>query len=289
MAQTTKRGLGRGLESLIPSNFDRSVLVSPEDRIDMIDLAKLEANPFQPRKNFDSEALKELADSIKQYGLIQPIVVTPKGDGLYIIVAGERRWRASKLAGLKNIPAVIRKRKELEQLEVALIENVQRVDLNALEQALSIEKLHQQFNFTYAQIAKRLGKAGATVGNIVRLLNLPDEAKEALASNKITEGHARQILALNNDPENQKFLLESIIKNGWNVRQAERFVVSVKSGVNEGKKAEKSTQTETKETKILAKRLGTDVAVKRMAKGGRLEIRFKDDQDLVRIINSFAP
>ncbi len=286
MEKPTKRGLGKGFEALLPSDFDKSILLSPQDRIEKIPINKLSPNPSQPRKHFEEAALSELADSIKQYGVLQPLLVTPQKN-LYIIIAGERRWRASKKAGLEFVPAVVHQRKELEQIEIALIENVQRVDLTPLEQAISIEKLHEQFNFTYDDIAKRLGKASSTITNIVRLLKLPKKAKEALTTNKITEGHARQVLALINQPDKQEFLLNAILKNNWNVRQAEQFVTSLKTGIKEDKKASARTESETKETKNLSNKLGTKVTLKRMAHGGRLEITYKDDKDLARIISLF--
>src|SRR6266568_3667165 len=190
-------GLGRGFDALIPQDFDKSLLADDQGRIKKLDVTDIEANPDQPRQHFDKEALEQLAASIKTYGILQPLVVTPRGKN-YSIVAGERRWRAGRLAGLKHVPVIVRTSKELEQLEIALIENVQRVDLSPLEQAVSIERLHQQFNSPYDAIAKRLGKANSTVVNIARLLQLPDDAKQALLEKKITEGHARQILALKN-------------------------------------------------------------------------------------------
>lgn len=286
MDKPTKRGLGRGFEALLPTDFDKSILLTPEDRIEKILLTQIIPNPAQPRRHFDEKTLAELSSSIKRYGVIQPILVTPDKDK-YIIIAGERRWRAAKHAGLKSIPAVVHKRKELEQLEIALIENVQRVDLTALEQAISIEKLHEQFSFTYEEIAKRLGKGSSTVTNMVRLLNLPEKAKDALTTGKITEGHARQIVAIPDQPDQQEYLLNSIIRKGWNVRQAEQFVTSLKAGIQEAKQASARTAAETKETKMLSKRLGTTVSLKRMAHGGRLEITYNDDDDLTRIINHF--
>jgi len=286
MESVTKRGLGKGFESLLSTDFDKTMLLSSEDRIENIPISKLDPNPSQPRRHFDDAALTELSQSIKRYGVIQPILVTPEKDR-YTVIAGERRWRASKKAGLKTIPAVVHKRKELERIEIALIENVQRVDLTPLEQALTIEKLHGQFNFTYDDIAKRLGKASSTVTNIVRLLKLPKEAKDALSKGEITEGHARQILAISDYPDQQKYLLASIIKNGWNVRQAEQFVTSLKTGINESDKASARTSSETKETKILSKKLNTKVSIRRMAHGGKLEITYKNDEDLNRIIGLF--
>jgi ParB family chromosome partitioning protein len=287
MSQTSKRGLGRGFEALLSGDFDKSLLLTSEDRIEKIPVGEIQPNPHQPRKHFDDTALKELAASIKRYGVIQPLVATPIKDGKYTLIAGERRWRASQLAGLKTVPAIIRERQELEHLELALIENVQRVDLSPLEQALSIERLHEQFSFSYDDIAKRLGKANSTVHNTVRLLRLPQAAAQALAAGKISEGHARAILALKGDAKRQTYLLETIIKQGWSVRQAERFVLSVKAGVKQVQKAHARTQAETPATKILSKKLGVSVTLRRTAKGGKLEIAFTTDAELERIIKLF--
>lgn len=288
MAKTPNRGLGRGFDALISSDFDKSILLTPEDRIEKIPIKSLQANPHQPRSHFDESALAELAESIKRHGVVQPLVVTPIKDGIYTLIAGERRWRASKLAGLDTVPAIIRSSEELEQLEIALIENVQRVDLSPLEQALSIERLHEQFNLSYDAIAKRLGKANSTVNNTVRLLRLPDDAREALAAGQISEGHARAILALKGDDERQAYLLKTIIQQGWSVRQAERFVHSVKAGVREVNQAHARTETETPATKKLSKSLGTPVSIRRTARGGKLEISFKTDEELARIIKLFS-
>lgn len=289
MDQTSKRkqSLGKGFDALISDNFDQSLLLDTAERVEKIPVDKLEANPHQPRKKFDNEALSELAASIKQHGVIQPLVVTPIRDGKYTLIAGERRWRASQQAGLKSVPAIIRSTEELEQLEIALIENVQRVDLNPLEQASSIERLHDQFSMSYEDISKRLGKAISTVNNISRLLQLPEAAKDALITGKITEGHARAILSLKGDEERQTYLLSTIIQQGWNVRQAERFVISIKEGIKETKVASERAQTETPETKRLGEKLGTDVRIRRMASGGRLEITFDSDDDLNRLLHLF--
>jgi ParB family chromosome partitioning protein len=287
MAQTPKRGLGKGLgrgfDTLISSDFDKSMLLTAEDRIEKIPVGSLKPSPFQPRKHFDDAALKELADSIKRHGIVQPLVVTPEKNG-YTLVAGERRWRAAKLAGFDTVPAIVRARKDQEQMEIALIENVQRVDLNPLEQAISIERLHEQFNLSYETIAQRLGKATSTVNNSVRLLGLPEAARDALSRGAISEGHARAILSLKGDEKRQLYLLEIIIKEGWSVRQAERFASSVKTGIKQSEHARQRTETETTETKKLGKTLGAPVHIRRMAKGGKLEITFSDDKDLARII-----
>jgi ParB family chromosome partitioning protein len=287
MSQTPKRGLGRGFEALISDDFDKSLLLTADDRIEKIPLQQLQANPYQPRKHFDETALQQLAASIKRHGIIQPLVVTPLKDGKYNLIAGERRWRAASLASLQTVPAIIRKRQELEQLELALIENVQRVDLNPLEQAVSIERLHEQFSLSYESIAERLGKASSTVHNIVRLLGLPEAARAALTDGKISEGHARAILALKDDARRQAYLLETIQKQGWSVRQAERFVTSVKQGVKQTTQAHARTQTETPATKSLSKKLRTPVHIRRTAKGGKLEISFATDAELDRLLNLF--
>lgn len=280
----TKSGLGRGFDSLIPSNFDNSILLDPAERIQKVDIGKVRPNPDQPRKIFDEAALTGLAGSIKAHGILQPLVVTADGKDSYIIVAGERRWRAAGIAKLKTVPVIVRTLKELEQLEIALVENVQRVDLEPLEQAMSIERLHQQFSVTYDQIAKRLGKSNATISNTVRLLQLSAEVQAALNAHDITEGHARAILSLKDYQEHQAELLQTIIKNNWSVRQAERYVHAVKAGAQEAKAVKARVDTETPETKALGKQLKTSVHIRRTAKGGRLEIGFSSDEELARII-----
>ncbi len=184
MPDVKNRRLGRGFDALLPRNFDSSLLLDDADKIQKIDVTKIQPNKQQPRTHFDEEALSQLADSIKQYGVLQPLVVTSLSKGSYGIIAGERRWRAAQLAGLAKVPVIVRSSKELEQLEIALVENVQRVDLSPLEQAVSIERLHQQFSMSYEGIAKRLGKAPSTINNIVRLLQLPrGEASSAKPHN----------------------------------------------------------------------------------------------------------
>ncbi|HEY5806313.1 MAG TPA: ParB/RepB/Spo0J family partition protein, partial [Candidatus Saccharimonadales bacterium] len=256
-----------------------------QEHIQKIAVGDLVPSPDQPRSIFDEEALAGLAESIKNHGVVQPLVITPHGQGKYAIIAGERRWRAARLAGLQRVPAVVRTTRELERLEIALVENVQRVDLSPLEQAVSIERLHQQFNMTYEAIAKRLGKASSTVNNIVRLLQLPEEVQKALSDGRIFEGHARAILSLKDAPEKQAELLANIERHGWSVRQAEQFVTSVKEGYKETKATRERMQTETPETKSLSKKIGGNpVHIRRMAKGGKLEISFKSDEELTRIM-----
>jgi ParB family transcriptional regulator, chromosome partitioning protein len=288
VSKTPSRGLGRGFDSLIPTQLleDEFDPTQEEDeRVSQLRSLKLDdivPNPHQPRRTFDEVALEAMADSIREHGVMQPIVVTRKGD-TYELVAGERRWRASRLAGKAVIPAIVRSFDDQKKLELALIENLQREDLNALEVATAYLKLQQQFNLKLEEIAKRAGGRGiSTVSNTLRLLGLPKEAKTALVERKISEGHARQILAIK-EPEVQQELLELIIKNDWSVRKAEQFVVGYKEGEKSREKAVAKVKTETPATQSLGKRLSTDVSVKHMAHGGRLIIEFKNDEDLDRI------
>jgi ParB family chromosome partitioning protein len=204
--------------------------------------------------------------------VLQPIIVIRDGNN-YKIVAGERRWRAAKQAKLEKIPAIVRSLQELERIEMALIENVQRVDLSPLEQAVAIYKLQQQFSLELDQIAKKLGKAPSTVSNVSRLLQLPDSAKKALAQGKLSEGHARAILALRSDSSKQQELLDNILKNKWTVRQAEAFVINQRSKNNIQSDAGPVIDK-------LSQKLGLKVAHKTRAKGGELIIRYKDSKEL---------
>lgn len=281
-------GLGRGFDTLIPTELDSALLEDDSNRIQKLLLTDVIPNAEQPRKNFDDVALAELADSIRTHGVLQPIIVVQKNDKTYRIVAGERRYRASKLAGIDKIPAIVRTLDELRELELALVENVQRVDLSPLEQAVSIARLQQQFSLSYADIAKKLGKAITTVNNIVRLLQLPEQAQLALAEGKISEGHARQILALKEVPELQEKLLDYIVKNAWSVRQAEQFVSAHKKGAATAVEAKKSLVTSSPETKRLEKTLQTKVRIRRTAKGGEVLIQFKNDDDMHRIMQAIS-
>ena len=288
MSTVKKSGLGKGFDALIPQDFDKSLLLDDNERIRKVAVEDLEPNPDQPRQHFEKQALDQLADSIKQFGVLQPLVVTPVEGGTYAIIAGERRWRAAQQAGLKKVPTVVRTTKDLERLEIAIVENVQRVDLSPLEQAVSIERLHQQFNMTYEAVAKRLGKASSTVNNIVRLLQLPEAARSALHEKKISEGHARAILALKDLPEKQNDLLKAIISGDWSVRQAERYVVSIKEGFKDRQATKQRMQTETPATKKLSKKLGAPVHIRRSAKGGKLEIMFTSDKELEQVLQALA-
>jgi ParB family transcriptional regulator, chromosome partitioning protein len=281
-----KKGLGKGFDALLPRDFDTSILLDPSDRVQRIKINLISPKADQPRRNFEQETLQQLADSIKQFGVLQPIIVTAEGDK-YVIIAGERRWRAAGIAKLDTIPAIVRSLKELEQLEIALVENVQRVDLSPLEQAASIEKLRLHFNMTYDMIAKRLGKANSTINNIARLLQLPPDAQAALEERKITEGHARQLLSIKDTIEKQKELLGLIIKNNWSVRQAERFVTALKSAPKNinSTDVQQRIKSETLETKLIGHQIKAPVSIRRTARGGKVEIGFVSDRDLKRVIN----
>ncbi|MGD8374124.1 MAG: ParB/RepB/Spo0J family partition protein [Candidatus Woesebacteria bacterium] len=283
-----KRGLGRGFDALIPTQlldeeFDpTSQQDEKSSKLKNLKIIDVVPNDDQPRRHFDESALQELAESIKEHGILLPLVVVPKGEK-FEIVAGERRWRAAQIAELKEVPALVRTLTDQHKLELSLIENLQRQDLNPLETATAYLKLHQQFNLTYEEIGKRVGgKAISTISNILRLLALPKDAKHALVEGKITEGHARQILAIK-EPEVQTELLNLIIKNEWSVRKTEQFVIGYKEGEKDKKVAVAKVQTQTPQTKAISKRLNADVSIKNMAKGGRLMITFKDNDDLARI------
>lgn len=293
MNNSSSRGLGRGFDTLIPKNLDAASLLSQGERIQNLLIVNIQPNANQPRTQFDDESIKELAVSIKRYGIIQPLVVTPTEHNNYQIIAGERRWRAAKQLGLERVPAVIRTVQAQDQLEIALIENVQRVDLSPIDQAVSIEKLHQEFNMTYVDIAARLGKAPATINNIVRLLQLPTKALAALKSGKITEGHARAILSLKGLPEKQEELLKQIINKHWTVRQAEQFVIALKMKKTDRTVADNSNlrshmAIKTPATNRLAKKLNTPVTLKRTAKGGRIEIAFNNDGHLKELLDRLS-
>lgn len=279
------KGLGKDFSALIPDDMLSEALAVgvSTDSVTSVALKKLHPDPSQPRKHFDEVALQELADSIKQHGIVQPLIVAKNGSE-YIIIAGERRFKAAQLVGLSEVPAIVRSFGDQEKLEISLIENVQREDLAKLELAAAYLRLHDEFNLDYKEIGRQVGKSESAVVNIMRLLKLPAKAKEALNKNLITEGHARQIVALKDEAEQLK-LLDLIIKNGWTVRQAEQYVV----GHRKAKKTEKSsaglqrTQSETPETKQLTKRFNAPVTVKHMAKGGQLVIRFKDEKQLAKL------
>lgn len=284
MSKQANKGLGKGFGSLLPQDFDQSMLLDKGERIQKIAVGEIVADPNQPRREFDQGLIDELAQSIKQYGILQPLVVTEFEDG-YKIVAGERRFRAAQQAGLDRVPVLVRSLEELERLEISLVENVQRVDLSPLEQAVSIARLHEQFNMSYQDIARRLGKAHSTIVNVTRLLQLPDFARKALAAGKITEGHAHQVLALK-DERLQKELIQNIEHNGWSVRQAEQFVAEnkQKSAPADRKTAPKVAAVNEKLSKSLSSQWGFKISVVQHSRGGKVMMNFVDEKQLAAFI-----
>ncbi len=287
-----KNRLGRGLDALIPIDMDEFIsdslpqtLKAAANEILEIDTTKISANPHQPRKDFPKDELSELATSIKTHGVIQPLIVIQKEPGKYQLVAGERRLRASKLAGLRTVPVIVRTYNEQEQLELAIIENIQRSDLKPLEVAIAYIKLIEQFNMTHSQIVQRVGRGSSTVSNAIRLVNLPYAAKLSLQNEQITEGHARAILSLS-DQSQQVQLLEVIITSKLTVREAEEAARRFKSG-NVDEKPAKAKQIRTEYASLttsLGKHLGAKVNVHKTAKGGRLIIEYYSEEELHRIV-----
>lgn len=288
--------LGRGLDALLPTNIDEFVaeslpseLKSGNEQVSKLDPGKIKPNPHQPRTEFTESDLKDLARSIKVHGILQPLVVIELKPGSYQLVAGERRLRAAKLAGLKQVPAIIRSFSEQEQLELAVIENIQRAELKPLEVAVAYTKLIDQFNLTHDQIAKRVGKGSSTVSNTVRLINLPHPAKLALQKGQISEGHARAILSLD-DPSKQLQLLETIIKSKLTVREAEEAARRFKADDITAKpiQAKQIRSEHSTLTNSLGKYLATKVAIQKTAKGGKLIIEYYSDEELARIAGQIA-
>jgi len=290
-----KQALGRGFDALIPKNLDKTILEEDKNRVQKVLIDDIVPNPDQPRGQLDQATLDEMTASVKRHGVLQPIIVVRHQDAkqpqkAYRIVAGERRWRAAKAANLKHIPAIVRSLQELEQIEIALIENIQRVDLSPLEQALSVFKLQQQFNMTLEEIAQKLGKATSTLSNLTRLLGLPELARQALADGRISEGHARAILALKGQSAKQGELLHCILNNNWSVRKAEHFVKKTKKAKNDGLSSSKvlTNNNDVKISKQLTTKIGTDVKIKRLARGGQIIIPFASEQQLKEISQKIA-
>ena len=285
-----KKGLGRGFESLIPTNLlDESFDPTAEQdgkvsQLRELNISDVKPDSEQPRRFFDEDALLELSESIKEHGVVQPLVVTQEKDGSYQIVAGERRWRAAKMAGLKKIPCIIRSMKGQQRLEVSLIENLQRRDLNALETATAYLKLRDQFNMTLEQIGQRVGgKSISAVSNTLRLLKLPKFAQEALFEGKLSEGQARPLIGL--PEEFIEKLIERIIREDWSARRIEQAIVLWKQAKNSPIENAKPVEIPHEEIRNqLTNRLQTKVRIKTSTKGaGQIVIPFKNNTDLERI------
>ena len=287
----TNKGLGKGFDILMPKGFSvSSVTAGSDERIHKLSIDTIVPKSDQPRKHFDQLQLEQLARSISEQGILQPIVVVKNEQNMYTIIAGERRWRASQIAGLNEMPAIVREASEHQQLELALLENVQRADLSSFEQALTVVRLHEQFNQSYEEIAQRLGKAYTSIINLVRLLALPENILKAFEDRLITEGHARSILALQKNPNEQKKLFDLILRKGISVRQAEQFVVSVKKNneqvIDKTAKSNISDSTIKKSVLQIENILGAKTLVQHSKRGsGKLVINYKNEEELNVILN----
>ncbi len=279
-----RRALGRGLDALIPSAESRAGATE-------IRIAQVSPNPHQPRQTITEESLVELAASIREHGVIQPLVVTQVGDE-YQLIAGERRWRAAQLAGLTTVPAIIKETTPQQMLELALVENVQRADLNPLEEASAYRQLMDEFGLTQEEVAERVGKSRTAVANTVRLLRLPDDLKEALATGRISEGHARALLSLPT-ARLQRQALATIEKRGLNVRQTEDLVRQMQAELEEStdEKVVREPSLSPQDQDVVEKfqsRLGTKVNLVRGKKGGRLVIHFYSEEELQAIYEAIV-
>ena len=281
-----RRALGRGLEELFNSEVldyntveEKIVKETPKDEIVMVKLDDLRANPYQPRKVFDEAALQELASSIKEHGVFQPIIVKKSIKG-YEIIAGERRVKASRIAGLTEIPAIIRDFNDTQMMEIALLENLQRENLNAIEEATAYKKLLDTLNLTQEDLAKRLGKSRSHITNMLGLLTLPESIKEEIVKNNISMGHAR-VLSKLEDQHQQEELLKKIINEGISVRGLEELTQEptiIK--INPQKKKENKTNEYSYLQSELSEKLGTKVVIKK----NKIEISFVNDNDLNRLL-----
>ncbi len=277
-----RNALGRGLGALI----DDAEKMQQSAGISEVELSNIEANPFQPRSKFDEEALEELATSIKEIGLIQPITLRKVADGRYQIIAGERRFRASQLAGLETIPAYVRKAKDDGMLEMALVENIQREDLDSIEIALSYQRLIDELEYTQEELSSRVGKKRSTIANYLRLLKLPAIVQKGLIDKEISMGHARAIINIE-DPDTQISIFEQIVKHAYSVRKVEEIVRNLNSAEEKKntEKAPKFPKAFAGVKKQLDKVFRTPVDFSMNEKGkGKITIPFKSEKDLERIV-----
>ena len=293
-AATRSKGLGKGLGALLPTE---GIPENAGDSVVELKINDISPNEGQPRKDFDEEALKELSDSIKENGVIQPIIVQKKGSG-YRIVAGERRWRASRLAGLKVIPAIVRELTDQQTMEQALIENLQREDLNPLEEAMAMNNLLKNHRMTQEQLAKKLGKPRATIANTIRLINIDESLQDFIRNGDLSAGHAKALLSLK-DKEDQRKAADVIIAKDMNVRQAEEYVKRyIWAQENAGGERKEKKQLDpqfslsVKEVEVkLKKQLGARVKLKvtdTSSGKGKIVIDYKDYEDLDRLISELS-
>ena len=291
-----KGGLGKGLNALIPPSTEEkkapekvnSSLVSDTDKETMVNITKVEPNRTQPRKNFDEDALQELSDSIKQFGIIQPLIVQDRKDH-YEIIAGERRWRAAKKAGLKEVPVIIKNYTDQEIVEISIIENIQREDLNPIEEALAYKRLLEEFNLKQDQVAERVSKSRTAVTNSMRLLKLCDKVQQMIIDEMITTGHARAILSIE-DPEEQYNLAQKIFDEKLSVREVEKLMKNM--GKPTKTKKAKDTQLEVIYQDIeekLKQKLGAKVIINSKGNGaGKMEIEFYTHDDLEKLVDMLS-
>lgn len=284
-----KTSLGTGLSSLIPNKLNKENNTplqkgsfANSDEVIKIPIENIVPNPKQPRKYFAEENLKELAESIKEHGVIQPIIVT-RAKGKYELIAGERRLQASKLAKMSEIPAIVRLATSQQKLELALIENIQRHDLNAIEEAKGYQELRNEFNLTQEEIAKRTGKSRSTIANIIRLLELPVEIQRGIIEEKITEGHARAILGLEN-PEKQRALYELILKNKLTVRAVEDKVKEITVHTHKRKTLKQADPYIQDLEDNIQQKLGTKVKIKKRGTTGKVTIDFYSEEEFEKIV-----
>jgi ParB family transcriptional regulator, chromosome partitioning protein len=283
---TQKKALGRGLGALIPSRPVEQPPPPPAavagPGLANVPLEQISPNPYQPRKTFNDASIEELSRSVREHGIIQPLVVTKTGDNKYRLIAGERRFRAAQKAGLATVPVVIKETMaDGDVLQVALIENIQREDLNPIEEAYAYHQLHEEFQLTQEEISKRVGKERSTVANFLRLLKLPDAVKKLLAAGQLSMGHARAILALES-AKKQEQLAERVVKRNLNVRQTEMLAAESSPKADQPEK-EKDIFTRDAEEK-LAKSLRSKVEIDRKRRGGVIHIRFGSEDELIRLV-----
>jgi len=285
MAQ--RKGLGKGLESLIPSGGKSSSVSSGVGGVQQVAVDAIQPNPRQPRIHFKEEELLELAASIREHGVIQPLIVTPNSDGTFILIAGERRWQAAQKAGLRTVPVITRQASNQELLEIALIENVQRADLNSMEEAEAYRQLVEEFGLSHEAVAKRVGKSRVAVTNTLRLLTLADVVKQALVDGKITEGHARALLALSTQKA-QASALQTVINLSFNVRQTEEYMRKL-GGQKPIKARKPSRNADVNDVeKRLQRSLGTKVALKHGKKGGTVTIYYYSGEELDALLEKLT-
>lgn len=278
-----KKGLGRGLSSLIPKErTSRALISSPKENVFEIEIDKISSNPYQPREDFDEETLKELSSSIREYGIIQPLIVTKKSDNQYELLAGERRFLAAKLLKMRKVPVIVRSTSDQEKFEISLIENLQRKDLNTIEEAKAFERLSSEFNLTQHDISKRIGKSRSYVANILRLLTLPEEIQNALRENKISFGHAKAILGLKDEKEQMK-LFKKITLGQLSVRQAEEGVRKIKVRSYKRRRVQQKNAEILELEEKLQEALKTRVVINKKRKGGKIIIEFYSSEELQNI------